>query len=57
MFAAKWLADTERREPPEVWPTTDANLAQVFAGCVKPPPASLYPAIRAKLANRSWLVT
>jgi hypothetical protein len=58
MFAAKWLADTEGEgNQGEVWPTTDANLAQVFAGCVKPPDQRLYPAIRAKLADRSWLVT
>jgi hypothetical protein len=58
MFAAKWLADTEGEgNQGQVWPTTDANLAQVFAGCVKPPDQRLYPAIRAKLADRSWLVT
>lgn len=37
------------------WQPTDANLAQVFAGCVKPLARELYPLLREQLADRSWL--
>lgn len=43
MFAGKWRAD-EHTEPP-----TDAALAAAFERCVKPPPPTLYPAIRTEL--------
>ena len=54
-FAARWLAETESAEPPATWPTSDANLAQVFASTCKPIRAELYPLVREQLADRSWL--
>jgi hypothetical protein len=46
MFASKFWNDADGREP------TDENLAAIFAGCVRPPEAKWYPAIRAAIANR-----
>lgn len=52
-FAARWLAETENRG--ESWQPSDRNLAQVFAGCVRPLARELYPLLREQLADRSWL--
>jgi hypothetical protein len=43
MFAAKFRCDADGWEP------TDANLAQVFAGCSRIPMLDMYPAIRAEI--------
>ena len=45
MFAGKWRADEHAEAP------TDEALTAAFARCVKPPPATLYPAIRAILSG------
>jgi hypothetical protein len=55
MFAARWIAETEHEQERGSWEPTDANLAQVFAGCVRPLDARLYPLLREQLEERSWL--
>jgi hypothetical protein len=55
-FAARWIAETEHEDRTDgPWPASDANLAQVFAGCVRPLDARLYPLLREQLADRTWL--
>lgn len=49
-YAAKVSAETVRAEPPVVPDLSDAGLAAIFAGCVRPARTAEYPAIRAAFA-------
>lgn len=50
-FAAKFIAETSRAEPPVHAEPTDEDFAERFKHCARPPDADLYPLIREQIAR------
>ena len=48
-YAAKWVAEHNKAEPPVYADPTDEALAACFAHCVRPAKQSEYDAIRAAI--------